>query len=84
MLSIEVIYVLFTPCCLFHGESDVAHGTRGLHAAWDGGHQQALEYYPEEGEQDPYYFSNNEPIIEFPDEDSNYCGQLSGEYAEWE
>ena len=78
--------MLFTPCCLFHGESDVAHRTRGLHAEWDGGDQQALEYYPDGQEQEPYYFSNN-PRIEFPDEDSNYCGLISGEGypdAEWE
>ena len=53
---------------LFHDESDVAHQTHGFLSNWEGGYQDAFEYYTDGPDQDPYYFSSNDPRVEFPDQ----------------
>ena len=70
------------PCYLFHDVSVGNTSTRGL-LTWSG-----AEYcdIPEDPDQDPGYLSVGEPIIEYPDTDSEVCETESEVYLNdgWE
>ena len=77
--AVRLYFVIY-----LHDASVGESQARGL-LTWSGTHQEYCDV-PEDPDQEPGYYGPGDPLIEFPDTDSEICEPDGGAYhaAEWE